>query len=145
LPGQGQQEADPDHRAGQQDDRDHVHQRGRHLAAAELGRHGVGMGSQGPGEPGGQLGDTQQDEDQFAAQQRDHDQNPAGQRDPGRPLQRAHPGIGRLSRDQAAQHRPDPLEQIGHPDQVGQDEVSIQAQRGDQLLSQLDLGQRHGR
>jgi hypothetical protein len=143
-PGQHQQVADPGRREDQQHDRDHAHQPGRDLAPAEVRRHGVGIGGQGPGEPGGKLGDAHYDQQQLAAQERDHGQHPRGQRDPGRPFQRAQPRIGRLARDQAAQHRPDSLEQIGHPDQVGQDEIPIQPQRGDQLFSQLHLGQPRG-
>jgi hypothetical protein len=46
--------------------------------------------------------------------------------------------------DQAAQHGADPPEQVGHADQVGQDEVPVEPQRWQQLLHHLYVDQEHG-
>ena len=98
-------------------------------------------GAQGAGERPDQGGTVENDEDQLGAEHGDDEHDPGGDDQPGRALQLLHPGILGLAGDQAAERGPDAPEQVGHPDQVREDKVPVEAQRRHELLNDLRVGQ----
>src|SRR5579863_5085105 len=131
------------HRHHEQDDRDDGEQPGGDVGAPELSRQGLQLREQGAREGPDQAGAVQDDERQLHEQYGHDHQDPDGEGYPGRSLELAELGIGRLAGDQAAQHGPDAAEQVGQADQVGQDEVPVEPERRQQLLDDLQVDQHH--
>ena len=86
-----------------------------------------------------ELGQRPEEPAEGAGQQRHDHEDPGGDEAPRSRAQLGHPRVCRVAGPQAAQHRPDPGEQVRHPGQVGEDEVAVEADHGDELLEHLDL------
>ena len=78
------------------------------------------------------------------AQQHGHDgEHPGGDDGPGPGLECPGVRVRGSPRHQAAQGRPDALEEVGHAGEVGQDVVAVEAHERQQLAQHLqDLGRR---
>ena len=122
----GDDEHDAQHRQGDGDDRQDPHQHGQHVPVTELRLEPRPLPADGGPRRPRHPGEAQDHHHEGEQQQRDDDDHPRGDHGPGPRLEHLGLRVVPVPGKQAHEGRLDPVVEVGHTGEVGQDVVAVE-------------------